>query len=86
MPRHRTYRRPRRTNYRASPVIVRSLSHPKPGWSLEDAVGLVRRGYTPEHVERVTGWAASVLVAQVRLREGARVLDRLHAIEAHEDL
>jgi hypothetical protein len=32
---------------------------------LEDGVDLVLAGYTPEHVEKVTGWAASVLAAQV---------------------
>jgi hypothetical protein len=69
MPRRRTYRHPPRTSSRAGPVTVRSLSDPKAGWSLDDAVALVRHGYTPEHVEQVTGWAASVLVAQVRLRE-----------------
>jgi hypothetical protein len=69
MPRRRTYRHPIRTSYRAGPVTVRSLSGPKAGWSLADAVALVRHGYTPEHVERLTGWAASVLAAQVRLRE-----------------
>jgi hypothetical protein len=61
--RHRL-RYPTRTTAKAGPVTVRSLSHPKPGWSLEDAVDLVRQGYTPAHAERVTGWAASVILAQ----------------------
>lgn len=72
MPRRRTYRHLTRISYRASPVTVRSLSNPRAGWSLEDSVGLVLEGYTPEHVEKVTGWAASVLAAQVRPRERTR--------------
>jgi len=69
MPRRRTYRHPTRISYRASPVTVRSLSNPRAGWSLEDSVGLVLEGYTPEHVEKVTGWAARVLAAQVKPRQ-----------------
>jgi hypothetical protein len=75
MPRRRTYRYPTRISYRAGPVIVRSQSNPRPGWSLEDSVELVLAGYTPEHVEKVTGWAASMLAARVKLRESTRYLD-----------
>src|SRR5674536_195195 len=69
MPRRRTYRHLTRISYRATPVTVRSLSNPGAGWSLEDSVDLVLEGYTPQHVEKVTGWAASVLAAQVKPRE-----------------
>jgi hypothetical protein len=72
MPRRRTSRHPVRTHSVAGPVAVRSLSRPKPGWRLEDAVDLVRQGYTAEQVERLTGWAASVLAAQVKLRDRSR--------------
>jgi hypothetical protein len=33
----------------------------KPGWSLVDAVDLVRQGYSVGHAAKVTGWAASVI-------------------------
>jgi hypothetical protein len=69
MPRRRTYHHPTRTSCRASPVTVRSLSSPRGGWSSADGVDLVLAGYTPEHVEKVTGWAASVLAARVNPRE-----------------
>ena len=61
-----------RTRSLAGPVTVRSLSQPKPGWRLKDAVDLVRQGYTAEQVERLTGWAASVLTAQVKLCDRRR--------------
>jgi hypothetical protein len=32
-------------------------------------VDLVRQGYTPEHVQQVTGWAASVITAQLKERK-----------------
>jgi hypothetical protein len=41
---------------------------------LEDGVDLVLAGYTPEHVEKVTGWAASVLAARVNPRGRTRSL------------
>jgi hypothetical protein len=44
-----------------SPVTVRSMSNPKPGWKLSDAVDLVQQGYSVAHAARVTGWAASVI-------------------------
>ena len=73
MPRRRTYRHLTRISYRASPVTVRSLSNPRAGWSLEDSVGLVLEGYTPSTSrKKVTGWAASVLAAQVKPRERTR--------------
>jgi hypothetical protein len=51
-------------------VTIRSLSNPKPGWLLSDAVDLVRQGYTPAHVEQVTGWAATVIMAQLKQWKG----------------
>jgi hypothetical protein len=62
----RSLRYPARISVPPGPVIVRSMSHPKPGWSLADAVALVEQGYTPAHAARVTGWAASVIEAQVK--------------------
>ena len=62
----RGLRYPARLSVPAGPVTVRSMSHPKPDWKLEDAVDLVRQGYTPAHAERVTGWAASVIAAQIK--------------------
>ena len=47
------------------------MSTPKPGWTLESAVGLLRDGYSPEQVERLTGFAAAHVSAQLRLRERA---------------
>ncbi len=63
--RHRL-RYPARLSVAPGPVTVRSLSNPKPGWSLADAVDLVRQGYAVAHAERVTGWAASVIAAQLK--------------------
>jgi hypothetical protein len=42
------------------------MSSPKPGWSLADAVNLVQQGYSVAHAERVTGWATSVIEAQLK--------------------
>lgn len=61
-------RYPARLSVPSGPVTVRSLSDPKPGWSLDDAIDLVRQGYTPAHAERVIGWAAPVIIAQTKLR------------------
>jgi hypothetical protein len=52
----------------ASPVQVRSMSSPRPGWELADAVRLVEQGYTAEQVQRLTGWAAPHVLAQFRSR------------------
>jgi hypothetical protein len=60
----RGLRYPARLNVPPSPVAVRSTSNPKPGWSLADAVDLVRQGYSVTHAAKVTGWAASVIAAQ----------------------
>lgn len=58
---------------KSGPVIVRSLSNPWDGWTLEEALGLVAQGYTPRHVEQLTGWNAKQLEAQLarRRRPGA---------------
>jgi hypothetical protein len=48
------------------------MSNPKPGWSLADAVDLVRQGYSVAHAAKVTGWAASVIAAQEKPRKGSR--------------
>ena len=51
------------TGRRSYPVTVRSMDSPKPGWTLEAALDLVRQGYEPEQVERRTGFAARRLAA-----------------------
>ncbi len=60
----RGLRYPARLNVPPSPVTVRSMSTPKPGWSLADAVDLVGQGYSVTHAAKVTGWAAPVIAAQ----------------------
>lgn len=60
----------RRTpNRSASPVEVRSMSTPKPGWTLEEAIDLLEAGYTPEHVEHLTGFDARHVAAQLNRRQ-----------------
>ncbi len=56
-------RRPARRGRAA--VTVRSMSSPRPGWSLPDAVRLAEQGYNLEHVERLTGFAAAHVKAQL---------------------
>ena len=41
------------------------MSSPRPGWSLPDAVRLAQQGYSLAHVERVTGYAAAHVKAQL---------------------
>jgi hypothetical protein len=60
----RGLRYPPRINVAPGPVTVRSISSPKPGWSLADAVDLVRQGYSVAHAAKVTGWTAPVIAAQ----------------------
>ena len=64
----RGLRYPARLNVPPSPVTVRSMSTPKPGWSLADAVDLVRQGYSVTHAAKVSGWAPSVISAQKKPR------------------
>ncbi len=47
------------------------MSTPKPGWRLADAVDLVRQGYTVAHAAKVSGWAESVIAAQVKPRKSS---------------
>jgi hypothetical protein len=47
------------------------MSSPKPGWTLEAAVRLLEDGYSPEQVERMTGFAAAHVSAQVKVRRRA---------------
>jgi hypothetical protein len=58
---------------KSGPVTVRSISNPRNGWTLEEALRLVAQGYTPAHVEQLTGWNAKQLKAQLarRRRPGA---------------
>ncbi len=53
---------------KSGPVTVRPISQPRNGWTLEQALELVAQGYTPAHVERLTGWHAKQLEAQLRRR------------------
>ena len=64
--RGRRLRYPPRLHVPASPVTVRSMSNPKPGWKLADAVDLVRQGYSVAHAARVSGWAAGVIEAELK--------------------
>lgn len=56
---------------RFGPVTVRAMSQPRNGWTLEQAVDLVEQGYTPAHVQQLTGWHAQQLKAQQRRRSRA---------------
>jgi hypothetical protein len=63
----------RRTSARnAAPVEVRSMSTPKPGWTLEEAIDLLEAGYTPEQVERQTGFDSRHVAAQLQRRQKAQ--------------
>ena len=53
---------------KSGPVTVRLISNPRDGWTLEQALALVAQGYTPAHVEQLTGWNAKQLEAQLPLR------------------
>ncbi len=46
-------------------VTVRSMSSPRPGWSLPDAVRLAEQGYSLEQVERLTGYVTAHVKAQL---------------------
>ena len=45
------------------------MSSPRAGWTLEDAVRMAEQGYRLEHVEKVTGWAAAQVRAQLTRRK-----------------
>ncbi len=47
------------------------MSSPKPGWTLDAAVRLLQDGYTAEQVERLTGFAAAHVSAQLKVRQRA---------------
>jgi hypothetical protein len=68
----RGLRYPARLSVPPSAVSVRSMSTPKPGWSLADAVDLVVQGYSVTHAAKVTGWAAPVIAAQDKPRGRSR--------------
>lgn len=44
------------------------MNKPKPGWSEEEAVDLVRQGYSPDRIAELSGFAAAFLRAQLRSR------------------
>lgn len=46
------------------PVQVRSINDPKPGWTQENAIDLLRQGYTPAQVARMTGFDETFLSHQ----------------------
>jgi hypothetical protein len=60
----RRLRYPVRVSGPNGPVTVRFMTPAKPGWSLEEAVDLVRQGYTVAHASRVSGWAPGLIAAQ----------------------
>lgn len=55
---------PGRSYPRTGPIEVRSLNHPKPGWTATAATELLHQGYSPEQAERMSGFAAAFLRAQ----------------------
>lgn len=57
---------------RGHDVVVRPLSAPKDGWTLEDAVRLAKQGYRLEQVQRVTGWHPAQVRAAVAAAERAQ--------------
>lgn len=44
------------------------MNQPKPGWSEEQAVDMVRQGYSPDRIAELSGFAAAFLRAQVETR------------------
>jgi hypothetical protein len=62
----RRLRYPVRTTGPVGPVTVRFMNPAKPDWSVEEAVDLVRQGYTVEHAARVTGWPPALISAQAK--------------------
>src|SRR3982750_4682556 len=61
----RRLRYPVRVSGPNGPVTVRFMTPSRPGWSLKEAVDLVRQGYTVEHASRASGWAPGLIEAQV---------------------
>ncbi|MFN8074302.1 MAG: hypothetical protein U0Q15_02640 [Kineosporiaceae bacterium] len=76
--------RSRRPRQAAAPVEVRSISNPKPGWTIEDAVRLIDEGYSPAQVERTTGFAAAH--AEAAHRAASKPAVRAAAVEVPEEL
>lgn len=58
----------RRRRSSVSPVVVRSMNSPKPGWSEERAVDMVRQGYSPDRIAELSGFAAAYLRAQLSVK------------------
>lgn len=44
------------------------MNQPRPGWSVEEAVDLVRQGYSPDRIAELSGFAAAFLRIQVEIR------------------
>lgn len=63
---------------------MRSISNPKPGWTIEDAVRLIEEGYSPEQVERTTGFAAAH--AEAAHRAATKPAARAAAVEVPPEL
>jgi hypothetical protein len=55
-----------------SDVVVRQVNRPKPGWTKEEAVDLLRQGYSVEHTARRTGYDERWLAAQLEGLPGSR--------------
>jgi hypothetical protein len=61
----RRLRYPVRVSGPNGPVTVRFRTPARPGWRLQEAMDLVRQGYTVAHASRVSGWASELIEAQV---------------------
>ncbi len=48
------------------------MNDPKPGWTVERAMGRLAQGYPVEHVSLLSGYAVPFLRAQLRWVEQAR--------------
>ena len=55
------------------------MNDPKPGWTVQRAVGRLAQGYPVEHVSQLSGYAVPFLRAQLRWVEQARVPSSIDA-------
>lgn len=45
------------------------MNAPKPGWTEERAIDMVRQGYSPDRIAELSGFAAAYLRAQLSAKE-----------------
>lgn len=58
--------KPRQTrSSQTFPVQIRSMNAPRPGWTVDRAVGQIAQGYTVEQVSRLSGYAVAFLRARL---------------------